>query len=57
LEVLDLIGQGYSNQQICDRLVVTLHTVKKHSSNIYGKLGVRGRTQAIVRARELGILS
>jgi LuxR family maltose regulon positive regulatory protein len=56
LEVLDLIGQGYSNQQIADRLVVTLHTVKKHSSNVYGKLGVRGRTQAIVRARELGVL-
>ena len=57
LEVLDLIGQGYSNQQIADRLVVTLHTVKKHSSNIYGKFGVGGRTQAIVRARELGILA
>jgi LuxR family maltose regulon positive regulatory protein len=56
LEVLDLIGQGYSNQQISDKLVVTLHTVKKHSSNIYGKLAVKGRTQAIVRARELGLL-
>jgi len=56
LEVLDLIGQGYSNQQISDRLVVTLHTVKKHSSNIYGKLGVKGRIQAIVRARDLGLL-
>jgi LuxR family maltose regulon positive regulatory protein len=57
LEVLDLIGQGYSNQQISEKLVVTLHTVKKHSSNVYGKLGVTGRTQAIVRARELGLLN
>ena len=55
-EVLRLIGDGYRNQAIAEELVVTLNTVKKHTSNIYGKLGVRSRTQAIVRARELGLL-
>jgi LuxR family maltose regulon positive regulatory protein len=56
LEILRLIEAGYSNQQIADQLVVTLHTAKKHASNIYGKLGVRSRTQAVARARELGLL-
>jgi LuxR family maltose regulon positive regulatory protein len=56
LEILSLIGEGYTNQEIAERLVITLHTVKKHSSNIYGKLGVRNRTQAVARARELQLL-
>jgi LuxR family maltose regulon positive regulatory protein len=56
LEVLRLIAAGLSNQQIAVELTVTLNTVKKHSSHVYGKLGVRGRTQAIVRARELELL-
>ena len=56
LEVLQLIEAGYSNQQIADDLVITLHTVKKHSSNIYSKLGVGSRTQAVVRARAIGLL-
>lgn len=56
MEVLALIGQGLSNQEIAERLVITLHTVKKHSSNIYGKLGVNSRTQALARARQLGLL-
>jgi LuxR family maltose regulon positive regulatory protein len=55
-EVLRLLGKGYSNQQIADALVITLDTVKKHASNIYGKLGVRSRTRAVVRAQELGLL-
>jgi LuxR family maltose regulon positive regulatory protein len=55
-QVLQLIGDGFSNQEIADRLVVSLNTIKKHSSNIYGKLGVTSRTQAIVRAQETGIL-
>jgi LuxR family maltose regulon positive regulatory protein len=55
-EVLRLLGEGYSNQQIAEALVVTLNTVKKHASSIYGKLGVRSRTQAVVRAQELGLL-
>ena len=56
LEILRLIGEGCTNQEIAGRLVITLHTVKKHSSNIYGKLGVRSRTQAVARARELQLL-
>jgi LuxR family maltose regulon positive regulatory protein len=54
-EVLALICDGLSNHEIATRLTVTLNTVKKHSSNIYGKLGVRSRTQAMVRAQELGL--
>jgi LuxR family maltose regulon positive regulatory protein len=56
LEVLHLIGEGYSNQDIAQALVITLNTVKKHASGIYGKLGVHNRTQAVVRAQELGLL-
>jgi LuxR family maltose regulon positive regulatory protein len=56
LEVLRLIARGASNQEIAERLVVTLNTVKKHTSNLFGKLGVASRTQAIVRARELRLL-
>jgi LuxR family maltose regulon positive regulatory protein len=56
LEVLQLIGEGYSNQEIAEALVITLNTVKKHASGIYGKLGVHNRTQAVVRAQELGLL-
>lgn len=56
LEVLQLIGEGYSNQNIAQALVITLNTVKKHASSIYGKLGVHSRTQAVVRAQELGLL-
>jgi LuxR family maltose regulon positive regulatory protein len=56
LEILRLIGEGCTNQEIAERLVITLHTVKKHSSNIYSKLDVRSRTQAVARARELQLL-
>ena len=56
LEVLALIAQGLSNRQIADELIISIGTVKAHSSNIYGKLGVRSRTQAITAARTLGIL-
>jgi len=55
LEVLRLICEGLSNREIAGRLTVTLNTVKKHSSHIYGKLAVSSRAQAIVRARELGL--
>jgi LuxR family maltose regulon positive regulatory protein len=55
LEVLGLICDGLSNREIAERLTVTLNTVKKHSSHVYGKLGVASRAQAIVRARELGL--
>jgi LuxR family maltose regulon positive regulatory protein len=56
IEVLQLIGEGHSNQEIAKALVITLNTVKKHTSGIYGKLGVHSRTQALARAQELGLL-
>lgn len=56
LEVLRLIACGDSNQKIAEKLVITLSAVKKHTSNIFRKLNVNSRTQAIVRARQLGIL-
>lgn len=55
-EVLHLLGEGCSNREIAEALVVTLNTVKKHTGNLYGKLGVHSRTQAVVRAQELGLL-
>jgi len=56
LELLGLITAGLSNSEIAEKLVVTVGTVKWHLNNIYGKLGVRSRTQATARARELGLL-
>jgi len=56
LEILRLIHEGCSNQEIAGRLVITLHTVKKHNSNIYAKLAVNSRTQAVARARQLRLL-
>jgi LuxR family maltose regulon positive regulatory protein len=56
LEVLHLLGEGCSNREIAEALVITLNGVKKHTSNIYGKLEVHSRTQAVVRAQELGLL-
>jgi LuxR family maltose regulon positive regulatory protein len=56
LEVLGLIAEGLTNQEIASRLFLSLHTIKVHARNIYGKLGVRNRTQAVTRARALGIL-
>jgi LuxR family maltose regulon positive regulatory protein len=56
LEILELIALGLSNQQIALRLVLSLATVKWHASNIYGKLGVGNRNQAVVKARELALL-
>ena len=55
LEVLALICDGLSNREIADRLTVALNTVKKHTSHIYGKLGVTSRAQAMVQARSLGL--
>ena len=56
IELLSLIAEGLSNQEIAQRLFISLPTVKWHTSNIYGKLGVRNRTQAVIQARSLGVL-
>jgi len=52
-EVLSLLAEGYSNQEIADKLFVSLNTTKTHVSNIYSKLGVSRRTQAVQKARSL----
>jgi DNA-binding CsgD family transcriptional regulator len=56
VEVLALLAEGCSNKEIAERLFVSPHTVKTHVSNLYGKLEVSRRTQAVQKARELAIL-
>ncbi len=56
LEVLQLIAEGLTNREIATRLYLSLHTVKVHARNIYGKLGIKSRTQAVARGKALGIL-
>jgi LuxR family maltose regulon positive regulatory protein len=56
IEVLQLIAEGLINREIATRLFLSVNTVKVHSRNIYGKLGVHNRTQAVARAQALGIL-
>ncbi len=56
LEVLQLVAQGLSNHEISERLFLALNTVKGHNRKIFGKLHVQRRTEAVVRARELGLL-
>ncbi len=55
-EVLQLMAQGLSNQQIADQLYISLNTVKTHSSNLFLKLDVKRRTQAIRVAQDLQLL-
>ncbi|PYC28572.1 helix-turn-helix transcriptional regulator [Aquipseudomonas alcaligenes] len=57
LAVLRLIALGCSNQEISERLFISLHTVKTHARHINSKLGVERRTQAVARAKALGLLS
>jgi DNA-binding CsgD family transcriptional regulator len=57
IEVLRLIDQGFTNQEIAVKLTVAPSTIKTHINNIYGKLGVQTRIQALNRARDLGLLS
>ncbi|MFZ1805938.1 MAG: LuxR C-terminal-related transcriptional regulator [Cyclobacteriaceae bacterium] len=56
LEVLELMAQGLANQEIADKLFVSLNTVKTHSSNLFSKLEVSRRTQAIQKAKELSLI-
>lgn len=57
IEVLRLIAEGLTNQEVANRLFLSLHTVKVHARNIYGKLGVRNRTEAVAKAKALSMLS
>ncbi len=56
IEVLELIAEGLTNQEIANRLYLSLNTVKVHTRNIYGKLDSHHRVQAVTRARALGII-
>ena len=56
LEVLRLIAQGLSNREIGERLFLSLNTVKGHNQKIFDKLQVQRRTEAVERARQLGLL-
>lgn len=57
LEILNLIASGNSNREIGEALFISVGTVKKHTANIYGKLGVRKRGTAVSEARKLGLIS
>ena len=56
LEVLRLIERGLSDREIAETLGIAPTTAKKHASNIYGKFGVKRRTQAVALGRDLGLL-
>ncbi len=56
-EVLQLVAVGLSNQQIAERLIISVGTAKKHIENIHGKLDVRSRILAVARPRELALLT
>lgn len=56
LEIIQLLALGYSNQEISEKLFISIHTVKSHSSNVYAKLDAKRRTEAVLKARNLGLL-
>jgi LuxR family maltose regulon positive regulatory protein len=56
-EVLVLLAQGLTYRQIAGTLIIALGTVRAHCSNIYGKMGVENRTQAILKAKDAGLIS
>lgn len=56
LEVLELINEGLANKEIATRLDVATTTIKAHIRNLYGKIGARSRTEALAKARQLGVL-
>ncbi|MOA68940.1 Transcriptional regulatory protein LiaR [compost metagenome] len=55
--MLELLAEGLSNQEIGERLYISTNTVKAHTKHINHKLGVTRRTQAVVRAKAMGVLS
>ena len=56
LEVLQLMAEGLSNQEIAERLFVSLNTIKTHTSNLFEKLDVKRRTQAVEKAKRLSLI-
>jgi len=56
LEVLKLMSEGLSNQEIADKLFISLNTVKTHSSSLFSKLDVKRRTQAVQRGKDLNLI-
>lgn len=56
MEILRLIASGMSNGQIAQKLYLAMNTIRAHSTHIFGKLGVHNRTEAVARAREMGLL-
>ena len=55
-EILDLIAKGMSNQEIADKLFISLNTIKTHSSRLFEKLEVNRRTQAVQKGKEFGLI-
>jgi DNA-binding CsgD family transcriptional regulator len=56
MEILELMAQGFSNQEIAEKTFLSIHTIKTHASNLFMKLDVKRRTQAISKAKELGVI-
>jgi two-component system, NarL family, response regulator LiaR len=57
LEVLQLMAEGFSNGEIAERLFVSLHTIKTHTSNLFEKMDVKRRTQAVEKAKRLSLIA
>jgi NarL family two-component system response regulator LiaR len=56
LEVLELMASGFSNNEIADKLFLSTNTIKTHAANLFEKLDVRRRTQAVEKAKQLGLI-
>ena len=56
-EVLDLVAGGATNREIAERLFLSPHTIKEHTSSLYRKLGVRNRAEAVQKAQRLGLIA
>lgn len=56
IEVLEFMAQGLSNQEIADKMFVSLNTIKTHTSNLFSKLDVKRRTAAVEEGRKLGLV-